>query len=290
MPRFVLAYDADCGPCTRFKHMIDFIDTRNQVRFISLMEADKSGLLDSIPVSKRHTSFHLIFPSGTVLSGSEAIPSLIEILPGGKAISRVITSAPGGAKSISFVYAGFSRLHDRGSCNYEKSLLSTRAHPIERVPETPLSKGHSRSRYLLAGLLGGIVGSLAMGAVVPLPDARCLRMSIEIAGPGPANYPLAWALHIATGATFGAAFGMVASMGKTGGRRMISRNILLGLPTGLSVWAGFFIPSLVVLAPSTITNALLETSLAAHLVFGLFLGATLGVTLSLSPADLTRRR
>ncbi len=282
MSKLVLAYDADCGPCTRFKHLIDFIDTENQVDFISLMEADETGLLDKIPRSARHTSFHLVFPSGEVLSGSAAIPSLIELLPLGKKISRVITVAPGGPRSISFVYAGFARLHDRGSCRYHRSLIRSTGDLTEPVSGGSQFPNLRISKYLYFGLLGGFLGSLAMGGVVPLPDALCVRFATDITGQSPSTYPLAWALHVLTGVTFGAAFGILASITRIEVKRPMRRSALLGLISGLLVWAGFFSPSIAIFAPSLITYALLETSLAAHVVFGLVLGATLGVMLSRS--------
>ena len=161
MSRLVLAYDADCGPCTRFKRLVEFIDTKNQVDFIPLIEADESGLLDEIPRSERHASFHLVQPGGEILNGAAAIPSLIKILPLGKAIAKVITSAPGGPRSISFVYAGFSRLHDRGSCRYQRSFASSKVGFAERVSKGLSIAGPLRSKYVYAGLIGGFLGSLA---------------------------------------------------------------------------------------------------------------------------------
>jgi membrane associated rhomboid family serine protease len=121
---------------------------------------------------------------------------------------------------------------------------------------------------------------LAMGGVVPLPDALCVRFATDIAGQSPSTYPLAWALHVLTGVTFGVAFGILASITRVGGKRPMRRSVLLGLLSGGLVWAGFFSPSIAIFAPSLITDTLLETSLAAHVVFGLILGATLGIFLS----------
>jgi predicted DCC family thiol-disulfide oxidoreductase YuxK len=282
LSRLVLAYDADCGPCTRFKQIVDFIDAENQVDFISLMEADETGLLDTIPRSARHTSFHIIFQNGEVLSGSAAIPSLIELLPHGSVISRVITSAPGGLRAISFVYAGFARLHDKGSCRYHLSLARSTDGLAEPDSGGPRLYKLSVSKYLYLGLLGGLLGSLAMGGVVPLPDALCVRLATDMTGRGPITYPLAWALHVLTGATFGVAFGILARIIRIEGKGLMERSVLLGLFSGGLVWAGFFSPSIVIFAPSLITDSLLETSLVAHLIFGLILGATFGVALSKS--------
>jgi predicted DCC family thiol-disulfide oxidoreductase YuxK len=280
LSKLVLAYDADCGPCTSFKHFVHFIDTQRQVDFISLIEADETGLLDKIPRSARHASFHLVFPDGEILSGSSAIPSLIELLPHGKTISRVITSTPGGPGSIAFVYAWLARLHDRGSCRYHGSLTRSTGNLAEPVSGGPLTPKFPVSKYLSIGLLGGFLGSLAMGVVVPLPDALCVRFATGMMGQSPSTYTLAWALHVLTGVTLGGAFSVLASRIRLEVRRPMARSVFLGLSSGVLIWAGFFIPSIAIFAPSVITDALLEASFAAHVLFGLILGATFGVFLS----------
>ena len=85
--KYILAYDANCGPCTKFKRIVDILDKYEKIDFISLTKADQEGLLDKIPVHQRYKSFHLIFPKGEPKSGSEALLELIVILPGGKIIS-----------------------------------------------------------------------------------------------------------------------------------------------------------------------------------------------------------
>ena len=119
--RYILAYDADCGPCTRFRHIVDILDKYEKIEFISLTKADQEGLLDEIPAHKRYLSFHLIFPNGDAKSGSEALLELIVILPRGKIISPIINYFPGGKKAVGFIYKRFSRLHDRGSCSINET-------------------------------------------------------------------------------------------------------------------------------------------------------------------------
>jgi predicted DCC family thiol-disulfide oxidoreductase YuxK len=116
--KYLLAYDADCGPCTRFKQVVQFLDSYGKFDFESLIEADEEGFLDAISKSMRHSSFHIVSPNGIVLSGAQAIPTLIEQLPFGRPISRFVTSVPAGVKAIEFIYGVFSRLHDAGSCQY----------------------------------------------------------------------------------------------------------------------------------------------------------------------------
>jgi predicted DCC family thiol-disulfide oxidoreductase YuxK len=116
--RYILAYDADCGPCTRFRHAVDILDKYEKIDFISLTKADQKGLLDKVPTSMRYKSFHLIFPNSQgVKSGSDALIKLVAILPGGRVISPIINYFPGAKQIVHFIYTKFSKLHDRGSCS-----------------------------------------------------------------------------------------------------------------------------------------------------------------------------
>jgi predicted DCC family thiol-disulfide oxidoreductase YuxK len=114
--KYILAYDADCGPCTRFAHVVNSLDKYEKINFMSLTIADQEGLLDRIPVTLRFGSFHLIAPNGETKSGSEGLLELIAILPGGKVILPIINYLPAGKMIVRFVYNRFSKLHERDSC------------------------------------------------------------------------------------------------------------------------------------------------------------------------------
>jgi predicted DCC family thiol-disulfide oxidoreductase YuxK len=116
--RFILLYDAGCGPCTRFKNAIEFLDIHRKILAMSLIEGDRIGLLKEVPPNLRHRSFHLISPTGAVLSGAKALPQLIGLLPAGGMTSGFIVGAPGGLAMAAFIYTAFSRLHGSGSCSY----------------------------------------------------------------------------------------------------------------------------------------------------------------------------
>ena len=119
--KYILAYDADCGPCTRFSHVIDILDKYEKIDFIPLTIADKQGLLDRISPTLRYKSFHLISPTEGPKSGSDALLELIAIIPGGRIISTMINRLPGGKLILRFIYNRFSKLHDRASCRIDKS-------------------------------------------------------------------------------------------------------------------------------------------------------------------------
>ena len=119
--KYILAYDADCGPCTRFAHVVNSLDKSEKIDFIPLTIADQKGLLDRISPLLRYRSFHLICPTGEAKSGSEALLELIAILPGGKIISPIINYLPGGKLIVRFIYDRFSKLHERSACGVTKS-------------------------------------------------------------------------------------------------------------------------------------------------------------------------
>jgi predicted DCC family thiol-disulfide oxidoreductase YuxK len=165
MEKHVLVYDSDCGNCTRFKRIVNRLDTYKKLEYFSLVKADEHGLLDPVPRSTRHRSFHLVYPGGRVISGSAAVPDLISLLPSGRAVSFLIRKAPGGRKVVNLIYSMFSRLHDSGSCSYwngagvqddhEKSLPNERtrfaANPQERQSFAvwALQRGHGT--HLIGG-------------------------------------------------------------------------------------------------------------------------------------------
>jgi predicted DCC family thiol-disulfide oxidoreductase YuxK len=121
---FVLAYDSDCGPCTRFRNVVEFIDTVRRLRYVSLVQADREGMLESIPTRPRFASFHLIASDGTVMSGRRAIPQLISFLPGGRLPRQVMRPSPIAAKSAAFIYSVLSRLQGVGSCVTQNSGMA----------------------------------------------------------------------------------------------------------------------------------------------------------------------
>lgn len=114
---YIMVYDADCGPCRRFKHFVDFLDIDNQIDFVPLTQAEEFGLLNRIPQYLRYKSFHLISPTGDIHSGAEAIPHLINLFPLGHYISKLIVLTPGGKQIMTSIYSTFSRFHDGSSCN-----------------------------------------------------------------------------------------------------------------------------------------------------------------------------
>ena len=127
LEKHVLVYDKDCGSCSLFKRIVNSLDGNRTLDYLSLGEADEQGLLNPVPKSRRHRSFHLVYPGGRVTSGSAAVPELISLLPFGRVASFLIVSAPGGKRIVNLIYSTFSRLHDSGSCTYPNASDSQEA-------------------------------------------------------------------------------------------------------------------------------------------------------------------
>jgi predicted DCC family thiol-disulfide oxidoreductase YuxK len=117
----LLAYDDQCGPCSRFKRVVEFIDARDRITFVSLRQAEAAGDLSAVRPSLRNRSFHLAIEGNGVLSGSEALlPLAGTMFPGGKAWT-LVGSVPGLRRSLAFLYSTLSRLHGVGACAKEHS-------------------------------------------------------------------------------------------------------------------------------------------------------------------------
>ncbi|MDG6926205.1 MAG: DUF393 domain-containing protein [Nitrososphaerota archaeon] len=119
-PRFLLAFDADCGQCTSFKGLVSFLDLRHNLDYISLSDADERGVLQRLPERKRYSSAHLVSPDGTIFSGADAIPRILGLLPGGWLSSRLTGGCGLGRTCVRFLYRTASRLHDTGDCGTGK--------------------------------------------------------------------------------------------------------------------------------------------------------------------------
>jgi predicted DCC family thiol-disulfide oxidoreductase YuxK len=113
----LLAYDADCGPCSRFKAVVRFLDAKGRLDFASIREADKAGALSAVVPAMRYRSFHLVSSGEGSHSGAEALLPLLRVLmPGGENLATGLDRLPGFRRALDFGYAALSRVHGSGSC------------------------------------------------------------------------------------------------------------------------------------------------------------------------------
>ncbi len=118
-----LAYDDACDNCVRFKRTVEAIDRGRRLRYVSLRDAERRGLLDGVPIELKYASFHLITADGVVESGGAAIPTLVGLLGGGKRIGA-IANLPGAMRFLIRLYAAASTLHHTDSPRPESETRS----------------------------------------------------------------------------------------------------------------------------------------------------------------------
>lgn len=116
--RFVVAYDASCGPCSTFKKAVGALDARRRLGFVPLDVADGSGMLDAVEERSRYASFHLLrlsggaTPAAEVWSGADALLPLARLLsPVGSVAAWLVERAPGGTAAATLAYSRLSSLH-----------------------------------------------------------------------------------------------------------------------------------------------------------------------------------
>jgi len=165
------------------------------------------------------------------------------------------------------------------------------------------SQKPTASRAVLFGIIGGIIGSIAMigpkmisNIQLEMPyNVNWIVFGIVFGAEQPNAFAIGLGMHIVTGIIIGAIFGIIT--GKITKLRInkISRGIVFGIITGLIVFGVFFIPMLQnVLAPNlmelmmgmnpnaspdmikqkmqTKLPTVIQTSLGLHILFGAVLG------------------
>lgn len=110
-----MAYDAGCGPCSKFRALVGFLDARRHIDFLDIEDADRAGLLVGVPKAQRYASFHIVGPRGNVARGDNVVSGPAAILPLVEALSspagRVVGRLSSLEAALRFGYSTLSRLH-----------------------------------------------------------------------------------------------------------------------------------------------------------------------------------
>lgn len=92
--RWVVLYDRDCGFCNWLLSGLLRWDRTERLRPIALQCPEADSLLADLAPAERMASWHLIAPSGERTSGGAALPTLLRLLPGGRAAANVFARLP----------------------------------------------------------------------------------------------------------------------------------------------------------------------------------------------------
>ncbi len=92
-------YDGDCGLCRRCVDALLAWDRRGAIEAIPLRSARAGELLPELDSRQRLASWHFAAPDGTVSSAGAAAAPLLELLPGGRPLARVLRRFPSAAEA-----------------------------------------------------------------------------------------------------------------------------------------------------------------------------------------------
>jgi predicted DCC family thiol-disulfide oxidoreductase YuxK len=94
MDELIVLYDGDCGFCAVLTALLLRWDRANRLGPASIQSARGGELLKDVPPGDRLKSWHLIDASGTLHSGGDAVPVVLDALPWGAPLARVARRFP----------------------------------------------------------------------------------------------------------------------------------------------------------------------------------------------------
>ena len=92
--QLAVLYDEDCGFCRWSLDKVLAWDRRRALRPIAIQSEEGQALLAGIPKPRRLDSWHLVLPSGEVLSAGAAAAPLARALPAGKPLAFLFERFP----------------------------------------------------------------------------------------------------------------------------------------------------------------------------------------------------
>jgi predicted DCC family thiol-disulfide oxidoreductase YuxK len=90
----MVLYDADCGLCKWLLAGLLRWDRGGRLQPVALQRPAADELLADLVPAQRMASWHLISPTGRRVSGGDAIPLLLRLLPGGRVPAAVFERLP----------------------------------------------------------------------------------------------------------------------------------------------------------------------------------------------------
>ena len=136
--RRLVAYDGDCGFCIWLLAGLLRWDRRGALRSTPLQGEEATELLGDLDPAQRMASWHLICPDGTRLSGGDAIPPLLRLLPGGRPMAAAFARFPAatsrGYRWVAEHRTGLSRWVPTGAKRRARRRVSEREESATAPP------------------------------------------------------------------------------------------------------------------------------------------------------------
>jgi predicted DCC family thiol-disulfide oxidoreductase YuxK len=93
-----ILYDPDCGFCRVSMAALLCWDRRGRLRPVPLGGAEADELLAGMPDEERMASWHLVGQDGAVRSAGDALPSVFDLVPGGRPLARLSEFFPAASR------------------------------------------------------------------------------------------------------------------------------------------------------------------------------------------------
>ena len=119
---YVLLFDRDCGICSALSRWIRALGMRRRIRLQTIQSAGE--LLREIPEERLLDAFHMVSPAGTVSTGGDAVPTLIEAFPIGAGFARILRGSATLMVGVRSVYGFLTRFRDRLVCRLDSPPTS----------------------------------------------------------------------------------------------------------------------------------------------------------------------
>lgn len=119
---YVLLFDRDCGICSAMSRWIRAVDVQGRIRLRTIQSSRE--LLREIPDGSILDAFHMVTPDGQVTTGGDAVPTLIEALPMGAGLGRIVRGSRGLMSRVHAFYGFLTRFRDRLVCRVDFAATS----------------------------------------------------------------------------------------------------------------------------------------------------------------------
>jgi len=119
---YILLFDRDCGICTAFGRWIHAVDVRHRIRFQTIQSSRE--LLREIPDGQVLDAFHIVPPNGDILTGGDAVPTVIEALPMGAGLGRVLRGSDVLMAQVHAFYGFLTRFREQLVCRVDFAATS----------------------------------------------------------------------------------------------------------------------------------------------------------------------
>lgn len=119
---YVLLFDRDCGICSAMSRWIRAVDLRRRIHLRPIQSS--RNLLREIPESRILDAFHIVAPGGRVTTGGDAVPTLIEALPMGAGLGRILQASPALMSRVRRFYDFLTRFRESLVCPVDLAATS----------------------------------------------------------------------------------------------------------------------------------------------------------------------